>query len=80
MVEYIKGHNTRNFLKKKNTSEEIKKENNKWIGMIFVGLLILGWALGVLIDNLIVGLAIGFGSAFIVYGALHLMREKLKNK
>ena len=52
--------------------EEIKKEKNKWVGMIFVGFLILGWALGVLIDNLIVGLAIGFGLAFITYGALHL--------
>jgi len=55
-------------------SEEIKKENNKWIGTIFVGFLILGWALGVLINNLIVGLAIGFGLAFIIYGALHLKR------
>ena len=55
-------------------SEEIKKEKNKWIGMIFIGFLILGWALGVLIDNLIVGLAIGFGLAFIIYGALHLKR------
>ncbi|MFH1575470.1 MAG: hypothetical protein ABIB55_00815 [Candidatus Nealsonbacteria bacterium] len=55
-------------------SEEIKKENNKWIGTIFVGFLILGWALGVLIDNFIVGLAVGFGSAFIIYGALHLKR------
>ena len=55
-------------------SGEIKKENNKWIGMIFIGFLILGWALGVLIDNLIVGLAIGFGLAFITYGALHLKR------
>ena len=55
-------------------SEEIKKENNKWIGMIFIGFLILGWALGVLIDNLIVGLAVGSGLAFIVYGALHLKR------
>jgi len=53
-------------------SEEIKKEKNKWIGMIFIGFLILGWALGVLINNLIVGLAIGFGLAFIIYGALHL--------
>ena len=55
-------------------SEEIKKEKSKWIGMIFVGFLILGWALGVLIDNLIIGLAVGFGSAFIIYGALHLKR------
>ncbi|KPJ54795.1 hypothetical protein AMJ47_03560 [Parcubacteria bacterium DG_72] len=55
-------------------SEEIKKEKNKWIGTIFVGFLILGWALGVLIDNLIVGLAVGFGLAFIIYGALHLKR------
>ena len=55
-------------------SEEIKKENNKWIGMIFVGFLILGWALGVLIDNLIIGLAVGFGLAFIIYGALHFKR------
>jgi len=55
-------------------SEEIKKEKNKWIGMIFIGFLILGWALGVLIDNLIVGLAVGFGLAFIIYGALHLKR------
>jgi len=55
-------------------SEEIKKENNKWIGMIFIGFLILGWALGVLIENLIVGLAVGFGLAFIIYGALHLKR------
>lgn len=61
-------------------SEEIKKEKSKWIGTIFVGFLILGWALGVLINNLIVGLAIGFGLAFIIYGTLHLMREKLKNK
>ena len=55
-------------------SEEIKKEKNKWIGMIFIGFLILGWAFGVLIDNLIVGLAAGFGLAFIIYGALHLKR------
>ena len=55
-------------------SEEIKKENSKWIGMIFIGFLILGWALGVLIENLIVGLAVGFGLAFIIYGALHLKR------
>ena len=55
-------------------SEEIKKEKSKWIGTIFVGFLILGWALGVLIDNLIVGLAIGFGLAFIIYGVLHLKR------
>ncbi len=55
-------------------SEEIKKEKSKWIGTIFVGFLILGWALGVLINNLIVGLAIGFGLAFIIYGALHLKR------
>jgi hypothetical protein len=55
-------------------SEEIKKEDNKWIGTIFVGFLILGWALGVLIDNLIVGLAVGFGLAFIIYGAIHLKR------
>jgi len=34
----------------------------------------LGWALGVLINNLIVGLAVGFGLAFIIYGALHLKR------
>jgi hypothetical protein len=54
--------------------EEIKKEKNKWIGMIFIGFLILGWALGVLIDNLIVGLAVGFGLAFIIYGTLHLKR------
>lgn len=53
-------------------SKEIKTKKSKWIGMIFVGFLILGWALGMFIDNLIVGLAAGFGSAFIIYGALHL--------
>ena len=52
----------------------MKKEEKRGPEMIFVGFLILGWALGVLIDNLIVGLAVGFGLAFIAYGILHLKK------
>jgi len=52
----------------------MKKQNNKGSGMIFVGFLILGWALGMFIDNLIVGLAVGFGLAFIAYGVLYLKK------
>jgi len=60
------------FLRRERIS--MKKEKKRGSEMIFVGILILGWALGVLIDNLIVGLALGFGLAFIAYGVLYLKK------
>lgn len=57
-------------------SKEDTKRNNSAIGSIFVGCIIVGTAIGFMMNNIAVGAMLGVGGGFIVAAILRLALNK----